>query len=78
MKVAVSIPDPIFEAAEALAQQRNMPRSQLFAEALSAYLETHGTEAITAALNRVYDKQDSNLDSDLNQAQLDSIEYEAW
>jgi len=35
MKVAVSIPDPIFEAADQLAKERNIPRSQIFAEALT-------------------------------------------
>lgn len=34
MKTAVSIPDPLFEAAERLARRRGLRRSQLYAEAL--------------------------------------------
>jgi hypothetical protein len=30
MKVAISVPEPIFDAAERLAKQRRVPRSQLF------------------------------------------------
>jgi len=37
MKVAITLPDPVFEAAEHLAQELHIPRSQLYAEALSAY-----------------------------------------
>jgi len=78
MKVAVSIPDPIFEAAERLAKQRRMPRSQLFAEALEAYLEARDTQAITASLNEIYANESSALDEGLQRAQYDSIAHEAW
>ncbi len=78
MKVAVSIPDPIFEAAERLARQRSVPRSQIFAEALAAYVESRGSEAVTSKLNEVYGRETSALDNDLAQVQLDSISHEAW
>lgn len=78
MKVAVSIPDPIFEAAERLAKQRRMARSQLFAEALEAYLEARDTQAVTASLNEVYAKESSALDEGLQRVQCDSIDHEAW
>ena len=78
MKVAVSVPDPIFEAAERLAKQRSVPRSQIFAEALAAYVESRGSEAVTSKLNEVYGRETSALDNDLAQAQRDSISHEAW
>lgn len=78
MKVAISIPDSIFEAAERLAKERNLPRSQLFAEALSAYLEVYGAEAVTAKLNEVYTKEPSELDEELQRAQQSSIDHETW
>lgn len=78
MKVAVSIPDPIFEAAERLAKKRRMARSQLFAEALEAYLEARDSQAVTASLNEVYAKEPSELDEGLKKAQYDSIDHEAW
>ncbi|MDP2092142.1 MAG: hypothetical protein Q8K17_03995, partial [Pseudohongiella sp.] len=42
MKIAISLPDPLFEAAEHLAEELRIPQSQLYAEALAAYLATHG------------------------------------
>jgi metal-responsive CopG/Arc/MetJ family transcriptional regulator len=78
MKVAVSIPDPIFEAAERLAKQRHMPRSQLFAEALEAYLEARDTQAVTASLNEIYASESSALEDGLQKAQYDSTDHEAW
>lgn len=78
MKVAVSIPDPIFEAAERLAKQRRMARSQLYAEALEAYLEGRDTQAVTASLDEIYASESSALEEGLQKAQYDSIDHEAW
>lgn len=78
MKVAVSIPDQIFEAAERLAKQRCVPRSQVFAEALAAYLEMRGGEAVTELLNQLYDSESSRIDEGLEQAQFNSLSHEAW
>lgn len=78
MKVAISVPDPIFDAAERLAKQRHVPRSQLFSEALQEYVSRHGSEAITAKLNEIYSVEDSGVEKPLFNAQLASIGHEAW
>jgi len=78
MKVAVSIPDPIFEAAEQLAKERNIPRSQVFTEALSSYLELRNSESVTALLNEIYGQEPSQVDEALTKAQFDVISHEAW
>ena len=78
MKVAVSVPDPIFDAAERIARQRQVPRSQLFAEALQEYVSRHGAEAITAKLNEVYAVEDSGVEKPLANAQLAAFEHAAW
>lgn len=78
MKIAISVPDPIFEAAERLAEQRCVPRSRIFTEALEAYLELQDSAAITDKLNRVYEQVDSSLNADLSKAQIDSVSHEAW
>ena len=78
MKVAISIPDPIFEAADRLAKQRNVSRSQVFAEALAAYLDERNSESITALLNEIYDRESSSVDAALTAAQFESISHEAW
>jgi len=78
VKVAVSIPDPIFEAADKLAKKRDIPRSQIFAEALAAYLELRNSESVTALLNKIYSQHSSVVDEGLTKAQFDSISHEAW
>ena len=78
MKVAISVPDPLFDAAERLAEQRHMPRSRLFAEALKEYIERHGPEAITEKLDVVHAKEKIAVEEPLMKAQLAAVEYEAW
>ena len=78
MKVAISVPDPVFQAAERFAKERGMPRSQLFTEALEEYLAQHGPEAITAQLDRVYNSERSGLDETFIRAQSAILKDEAW
>ncbi len=78
MKVAISVPDPVFQAAERFAKERGIPRSQLFAEALEEYLAHHGPDAITAQLDRVYDSERSELDEQFIRAQSAMLKDEAW
>ncbi len=78
MKIAISVPDPVFQAAERFAKERGIPRSQLFTEALKEYLDQHGADAITAQLDRVYESESSALDQPLIQAQSAVLTDEAW
>ncbi len=78
MKVAVSVPDLIFNAAERLAKQRQMARSQLFTEALEEYVLRHGSDAITSKLNDIYSSEDSKVETTLFRAQLASLKHEKW
>lgn len=78
MKIAISLPDAVFDAAERLAAQLKVPRSQLYAEALSAYLGTRGAAAVTEQLDAVYAKERSSLDAMLSEAQARAIQDETW
>ena len=78
MKVAISLPDPVFRAAERLARRQRKPRSQLYAEAIAAYVGAHGASALTSKLNSVYGKQSSDIDPALSHAQLERLSREAW
>jgi metal-responsive CopG/Arc/MetJ family transcriptional regulator len=78
MKVAISVPDPVFDAAERLAKERRVPRSQVFSEALEEYVAKHNGAAVTAKLNAIYDTQASAVDSALSSAQYASLSHEAW
>lgn len=78
MKVAISVPDPIFEAAEKLAKSRSVPRSKLYAEALSAYVETHSETNTTKLLNAVYAETSSELEEPFSTAQSQILSDETW
>lgn len=78
MKTAISIPDPVFEAAEALAQRLGMSRSQLYTTAIRQFLDAFDDEAVTRALNEVYDESPNAVDAVLMQMQVQSLPAEDW
>ncbi len=78
MKTAISVPDPIFEAAERLAHQLGISRSELYASAVADFIRMHQGDQITAQLNRVYATEDSALDPVLTQIQALSLPQEDW
>jgi metal-responsive CopG/Arc/MetJ family transcriptional regulator len=53
MKVAVSVPDPLFRDAEAVSRRLRVPRSQLYARALEAFVRKHSADDVTARLDAV-------------------------
>ncbi len=73
MKTDILIPNPIFEAIEQLSQRLSISRDELYAAALTAYLEAHRDSEITWALDRVYATESSALAPDLVQMQAVSI-----
>ena len=78
MKVAVSIPDPVFKNAEELARKLKKPRSRLYAEALVSYIGSHDPKAITENLNEVYGRISSAVDPAFEKAQLETLPDETW
>ena len=62
MRTAVSVPDPVFRAAERLVQRLGISRSQLYSRALRAYFERYDADETTRRLNEVYAKESSELD----------------
>ncbi len=78
MKIAISIPDPVFEAAEHLARRLGKSRSQLYAEAVAEYLQAHRADAVTERLDAVYTVERSTLDPEFQQAQIDTLPDEDW
>ena len=80
MKTAISLPDPLFEAADRLARQLGKSRSQLYAEALRAYLEKNSDQDITARLNEIYGAQPElgELDPVLDALQMEVLRKEQW
>jgi metal-responsive CopG/Arc/MetJ family transcriptional regulator len=78
MKTAVSIPDPVFEAAEAVAGRLSISRSQLYTRAIQEFLELHGSQDVTDRLDRVYADNPSTLDPGLMDMQRKSLADNPW
>jgi len=78
MKIAVSIPDDVFEDAEYLARRQGKTRSKLYADAIAEYVGIYRTESITEQLNALYQAEDSALDRALEVAQLQTLDEEDW
>ena len=78
VKTAVSIPDPLFQAADRLARQRRISRSALYAEALELLLAGHhDATRITAQLDEVYADIDSGDDPFIGRAN-EALFEEPW
>ncbi len=78
MKVATSLPDPVFSAAEKLALRLRVSRSQLYAQAIEEYLGKRQDSLITERLNAIYTAEPESLDPALAAAQMGAIGHEAW
>jgi metal-responsive CopG/Arc/MetJ family transcriptional regulator len=78
MKTAISLPDPVFEQAEALAQQLGLSRSELYTKALQTYMERYNRKQDLLALNQVYATESSELDPVIARMQFMSLPHEDW
>lgn len=74
MKVAISIPDPLFKSAERLAKKLKKPRSRLYAEAVREYLDVHDPKTITEEINAVLRKTGSEIDPVLERLQFETLD----
>lgn len=78
MKTAISIPDPLYDEADHTAHRLGLSRSELYAQALRAYLKAYRGEATTEALNEVYANEKGALDPALAEMQFASLPKEDW
>lgn len=80
MKTAISIPDAIFEEAERLAKTRGWSRSELYSNAVSAYVNSERFLGVREKLDAVYGQNvdDSSVDPLLAKAQARSQPKEKW
>ena len=78
MKIAVSVPDDLFESAETLAKRLGVSRSRLYATALADFLAKHRGAKITDQLNSVYGSEESRVEPRVRRLQRRSLERDAW
>ncbi len=80
MKTAISIPDPIFEAAEKLARRLGISRSQLYSKAIDSLVENYRYCGVTEKLDAVYNvnPEAGRLEQEVEELQSQSIVKEEW
>lgn len=78
MKTAISIPDDVFESADALASEMGVSRSELYATAVAEYVAKFRDEDVTERLNQVYAEMPSHLPADVRHAQARSLGGNDW
>jgi metal-responsive CopG/Arc/MetJ family transcriptional regulator len=78
MKTAISLPDRLFEEAEAAAKDLGVSRSKLIQAALEDFLRRRRDEKITAALNRSLTKHPDEPDPFLQQLAIQAMMRTEW
>jgi metal-responsive CopG/Arc/MetJ family transcriptional regulator len=78
MKIAISLPDDLFESADALAERMGLSRSELYARAVAEFLAKNRDEDVTARLNEVYGKESSGVSPAVRAAQARSVRSSDW
>lgn len=78
MKTAISIPDKTFEAAETLAKDKGMSRSELYRTAIEEYLRRHEDAAITERLNRIYSDPRNQPEKQLTDFAMEMLRRADW
>lgn len=78
MKTAISLPDDLFEAANALARKLGMSRSRLVREALGEYVAKHRHARITERVNQVYATEAAALDGFMREAARQTLKRTKW
>ena len=78
MKVAVSIPDRVFDEADRLAGELKTSRSEIYARALAAFIDDHDPDRVTQAMNAVVDAVQPEPDEFVEAAARRVLERVEW
>ena len=78
MKTAISLPDDLFAAVDALARRLGVPRSRLVAEALAEYVAKHKASRVTEQLDAVYSAEAWKIDEPMRRAARRILKRNDW
>ena len=80
MKITISIPDRLFEAAERCAKRLGMSRSELYSKAVACYVDEKLSLSLRERLDAIYGvaPESSQLDAETATIQSQSIATEKW
>jgi hypothetical protein len=77
MKTDISIPNPIYQAAEKLSKELGISLSELYTAALTAYISDHEKKSIAEKLDTGYATKPSTIEPELVEIQI-IAEFNAW
>ena len=60
MKIAISIPDILFEKVELLAQELSLSRSKIFTIAMQEFLDRYESRKLLDEINNAYSEDDQS------------------
>ncbi len=78
MKIAISVPDELFEEAEYLVAKFQTSRSELYSRALEEFVARHASDRLTAAMNRAVDRVGEEVDEPTRKAARRILEQVEW
>jgi metal-responsive CopG/Arc/MetJ family transcriptional regulator len=78
MKVAVSIPNELFEDAELLSKRLGISRSRLYATALEEIVAKNASRKITDQVNAACRELDTSLPEDIRRLRNRTLERAEW
>ena len=78
IKIALSISDPVFQSADALARGQGISRSKFFRRAIEAYVDWHRNDGVREALDKVYAEESSDIDAAIAKMQWVTMAREDW
>jgi len=78
MTTSISVPDPVFQEAEQLAERLEKTLDQLYTEALVEYLARRNPDTITERLNEVYDSVEEPEDRFVSETARDVLRRVEW
>jgi len=78
MKIAVSVPDDVFEEAERLARRTKRSRSEVYSRALAEYVARHAPDRVTEAMDRVLSEIGEPTDQFVRVASRRALKRSDW
>jgi predicted transcriptional regulator len=78
MKIAVSVPDDVFEEAERLARRMKRSRSEVYSRALAEYVARHVPYCVTEAMDRALAEISEPVDEFVRTASRRIQKRSAW
>jgi hypothetical protein len=78
MDLVIPLPPKASEEARRLADEMDVSLAELFVIAFYQYWGSYKRENITAALDEIYEHEESSLDPQLRKLQSDSLDSDKW